>query len=848
MATQSEMLATWLNGTPTGGPNSDGRYPLVYKDGNTYLVYCPAAQALNPTLAEQPVELFTQQAQTAATDASTYAAEADADRISAQASAANAAQSEANALASKNAAAASASTASTKASEASTSAASANAAASTATTAKNAAEAAEAMAQKWADESQDVVVEGTSYSAKHWAQKAQAAATGTLKYKGSWDATTAFPASPVLGDFWKVSVAGNGYNVGDQILYNGSGWDKIDNTEQVTSVAGRTGAVTLGTADVSGLDAALDRKFEDYYKTQGTIPGGVDLNTYTTPGIYHQSASANAASGSNYPIAAAGMLVVYAASVMVYQTYQRYNTGARWHRSYYNGVWSVWHLSYDTANFDPATKADASTAVTTNTSQAITAVKKFSSSAASGTVSTEQPLTVYQGTTGADAFMTFHVVGDHAFQFGLDGTTNDLFVGGWSKGAVKHKVFHEGNTLAGVEASAFRAGRFNDQAVFLWGDAGGNRIRSLSQVDNAKALIIDSTTNSADAAPTAGGVGISMRVRGSERLAIGDSAVTASVNLVTSGDVHANGAYYYGDSKAVIKFDDSWLRLNPSGSFASGIYCGTTGMLRHDGALQIGASATAGLYATTSVFNYQGNAVWHSGSALRYAGNGVDANSLTRPGEWGIMVETGANRPTNYVTVVNLHEMGNYGIQLAGSFYNKTDVWVRTKWDLGGPNAWAKIWTNLDFDPATKQNVLGFTPVEQGTGIGQLGNVVKIGWSGSALKCTVDGTDLGTFVFGTKAQGSTASTVVERNGSGDIYARLFRSEFGNQTTISGAMAFRVNNTTDNYIRFCSDTGAIKTWLGAVSNGGEVSGIVKLTQAAYNALGTKDANTMYVIVG
>lgn len=43
-----------------------------------------------------------------------------------------------------------------------------------------------------------------------------------------------------------------------------------------------------------------------------------------------------------------------------------------------------------------------------------------------------------------------------------------------------------------------------------------------------------------------------------------------------------------------------------------------------------------------------------------------------------------------------------------------------------------------------KQAALGFTPVQQGTGIGQSqANVVKIGWDGSILKATVDGADLG---------------------------------------------------------------------------------------------------------
>jgi len=74
-------------------------------------------------------------------------------------------------------------------------------------------------------------------------------------------------------------------------------------------------------------------------------------------------------------------------------------------------------------------------------------------------------LEVFQSTVNADAFMTFHVGGDVAGYFGLDGTTNDLFWGGWSIGAVKHKVWHAGNdgsgsgldadTLDGVQASGF---------------------------------------------------------------------------------------------------------------------------------------------------------------------------------------------------------------------------------------------------------------------------------------------------------------------------------------------------------------------------------------------------------
>lgn len=66
------------------------------------------------------------------------------------------------------------------------------------------------------------------------------------------------------------------------------------------------------------------------------------------------------------------------------------------------------------------------------------------------------------------------------------------------------------------------------------------------------------------------------------------------------------------------------------------------------------------------------------------------------------------------------------------------------------------------------------------------------------------------------SEAATASTVAVRDASGDIACRLLRPTFANDATMSGALAYRVNNTTDNYVRFCSDTSAIRTWLGAAA--------------------------------
>lgn len=64
---------------------------------------------------------------------------------------------------------------------------------------------------------------------------------------------------------------------------------------------------------------------------------------------------------------------------------------------------------------------------------------------------------------------------------------------------------------------------------------------------------------------------------------------------------------------------------------------------------------------------------------------------------------------------------------------------------------------------------------------------------------------------------AVGNTYALRDSAADIHCRLVRSNYTNQSTISGAIAYRVN-TTDNYIRFCSDPAAVRTWLGAASTG------------------------------
>ena len=66
-----------------------------------------------------------------------------------------------------------------------------------------------------------------------------------------------------------------------------------------------------------------------------------------------------------------------------------------------------------------------------------------------------------------------------------------------------------------------------------------------------------------------------------------------------------------------------------------------------------------------------------------------------------------------------------------------------SKIEVADINAISTTATNAYNLANSKQNNLGFTPIQQGGGAYQGTNKVYIGWDGSALRCQVDSTDLG---------------------------------------------------------------------------------------------------------
>jgi hypothetical protein len=107
-------------------------------------------------------------------------------------------------------------------------------------------------------------------------------------FQGTWNASTNTPtlvsSVGTNGYYYIVSVAGStnldgitDWKVGDWAIFAGAAWEKVDNTDSVSSVNGFTGAVSLTTDDISEGASNL-------YYTDARARASVSLTTTGTSG------------------------------------------------------------------------------------------------------------------------------------------------------------------------------------------------------------------------------------------------------------------------------------------------------------------------------------------------------------------------------------------------------------------------------------------------------------------------------------------------------------------------------------------------------------------------------------
>jgi hypothetical protein len=123
------------------------------------------------------------------------------------------------------------------------------------------------------------------------------AVLGGLNYQGTWNASTNTPtlasSTGSKGYYYVVSTAGStnldgitDWKIGDWAVYDGTAWQKVDNTDAVSSVNGYTGAVVLTTSDVA--------QGTNLYFTQAaardSVSAGTGISYNSTTGVITNSA------------------------------------------------------------------------------------------------------------------------------------------------------------------------------------------------------------------------------------------------------------------------------------------------------------------------------------------------------------------------------------------------------------------------------------------------------------------------------------------------------------------------------------------------------------------------------
>ena len=187
------------------------------------------------------------------------------------------------------------------------------------------------------------------------------------------------------------------------------------------------------------------------------------------------------------------------------------------------------------------------------------------------------------------------------------------------------------------------------------------------------------------------------------------------------------------------------------------------------------------------------------------------------------VILTAANYTTYAAGAAHDHDAVYYkktGGTLTGNLQINSDAPTIELIDTGGSGA--RFWYHNDNGQLTIRTNYGSGTGWSGDTPLVLTNSSKEGnLYGNRLLTTADegsgnGLDADTLRTYIPNTSNTANTIALRNNSADIYARLFRSTYQNQSTIGGAMAFRTS-TTDNYIRFCNSPSAVRAWLGALGS-------------------------------
>ena len=279
-----------------------------------------------------------------------------------------------------------------------------------------------------------------------------------------------------------------------------------------------------------------------------------------------------------------------------------------------------------------------------------------------------------------------------------------------------------------------------------------------------------------------------------------DATITTVTNSALVDVDQANGNTNYqvgffptdssGYSKPYIDSDNSHFVYNPSTTLLSGVnldWSDVTGKPSLDNYANWRLYVNSSLAKTVTSTGVVGFNAYDAGISLAFvSGQNVQIRNTMHSNNTGIKDDS---RNTRGVTrLYRRDDNSDFSVQ---------NYWTGTRWRLYGYNGdTAHADTHVGYADSVPASV-----IDARIGNGQIdGRTSGLGLSGS-MDATANQSGNTTFTVTSNATtASTASTIAYRDASGDINARLFRSEYDSTNASIGYIMTQVDTVSNNYIR------------------------------------------------
>jgi hypothetical protein len=424
--------------------------------------------------------------------------------------------------------------------------------------------------------------------------------TGTINYQGTWNASTNTPTITsgvgVNGYYYVVSVAGStnidgitDWQIGDWLIFNGTVWQKIDQSDLVTSVAGRTGAVVLTTADIGGLGTIATQNANAVAITGGTATlTSLTVNDNTILGSSNtDTVTFTARINSDFDPATDN-------------AFDLGRVGHEWRNLYLDGTANIDSLIADTADINGGTIDGASVGATTASTGAFT------------TLTTSSTVTLNGGTANGVAYLNGSKVLTTGSALTFDGGTVANINGGGTGFSTQSAASDFSILRLGTDTG-------NGYAFFQSGKSGtGTTLPFAWRQDSSELMRLTST-----------GLGIGTSSPGAKLdVTVADATAAAKFNGAT-GKIRFNP---YADATNGAVIDSANAAENaylPLSLFGSPVRLGNGAQVIIDSSGNLGLGVTPSAWGSGQTALQFGafGALWHNSGFTRLASNVHDNGS-----------------------------------------------------------------------------------------------------------------------------------------------------------------------------------------------------------------------------